>query len=89
MSDSNCYATLGGYNSHMKGTINSSAMVVGEPSQRIQQIPVWGGIGYDALSHGVNERCGGYFTIGDAYPHYNKKCGRMMHRACGGSVLRK
>jgi len=36
-----CYATLGGYNSRVPGTINGSPAVVQVPSQRVQQIPVW------------------------------------------------
>ena len=48
-----CYATLGGYNSRVAGTINGSPAVVQVPSQRVQQIPVWGSQGYDALTHEI------------------------------------
>jgi len=84
-----CYATLAKYNTQEKGTIHASAMVVGEPSQRMQLIPVWGGIGYDTFSHGTEERCGGYFTIEGAYPSYSKSCGRRMQRLCSGTKLHK
>jgi len=82
-----CYATLGGYNSRMPGTINGSPAVVQVPSQRVQLIPVWGSQGYDALTHGQEYRCGGYYTIQGAYPQYNKMCGSLAKRACAGTKL--
>jgi len=82
-----CYATLGGYNAHVPGTINGSPSIVQVPSQRVQAIPVWGSQGYDALTHGVPYRCGGYYTIQGAYPSYNKHCGRLAQRACAGTKL--
>ena len=83
-----CYATLGGYNSRVPGTINGSPAVVQVPSQRVQQIPVWGSQGYDALTHGgIPYRCGGYYTIQGAYPMYNKACGQLAKRACAGTKL--
>jgi hypothetical protein len=83
-----CYATLGGYNSRVPGTINGSPAVVQVPSQRVQQIPVWGSQGYDALTHGgIPYRCGGYYTIQGAYPMYNKACGQLATRACAGTKL--
>jgi len=84
-----CYATLGGYNSMVPGTINGSASIVNVPSQRIQQIPVWGSRGYDTFSHGQRFRCGGYFTIQGAYPSYNKMCGSLAKRACAGTRLHR
>jgi hypothetical protein len=82
-----CYATLGGYNSRVAGTINGSPAVVQVPSQRVQLIPVWGSQGYDALTHGQEYRCGGYYTIQGAYPQYNKMCGSLAKRACAGTKL--
>ncbi len=82
-----CYATLGGYNSRMPGTINGSPAVVQVHSQRVQLIPVWGSQGYDALTHGQEYRCGGYYTIQGAYPQYNKMCGSLAKRACAGTKL--
>jgi hypothetical protein len=85
-----CYATLAKYNSHEKGTIHASPMVVAKSHQGITLMPVWGGIGYDTFSHQQGDnRCGGYFTITGAYPSYNKSCGTRMARACAGTVLRK
>ena len=83
-----CYATLGSYNSHVRGTINGPASIVNVPSQAIQSIPVWGSQGYDALTHGnLPYQCGGYYSIEGAYPMYNKMCGSLAKRACAGTVL--
>ena len=51
-----CYATLGGYNSRMPGTINGSPAVVQVPSQRVQLIPVWGSQGFEFPVHCGNLR---------------------------------
>ena len=83
-----CYATLGGYNSHVAGTVNAPMAVQARPSQAVQAIPVWGSFGYDALTHGRNYRCGGYYTIEGAYPDYSSKCGRRVKRACAGVIRR-
>jgi len=81
-----CYATLAGYNSRVAGTINGPTAVSARRSQKFQAVPVWGSMGYEALTHGENFRCGGYFTIEGAYPDYSSKCGKMMRRACAGVI---
>ena len=81
-----CYATLGGYNSRVAGTINAPVAVASVPSQAVQAIPVWGSQGYESLSHGAPYRCGGYFTIDSAYPDYSSNCGQYVKRACAGVI---
>ena len=83
-----CYATLAGYNSRVAGTVNGPAAVSARRSQTFQAVHVWGSMGYEALTHGENYRCGGYFTIEGAYPDYSSKCGKMMRRACAGTISR-
>lgn len=81
-----CYATLGGYNSKVTGTINAPLSVTNVPTSAVQAIPVWGSFGYDALTHNQPYRCGGYYTIEGAYPSYSSNCGRYVKRACGGVI---
>lgn len=84
--DSGCYATLQGYNARQQGFINSPAMMTPTPAQNVQVLPVWGASGYDVLTHGQKDRCGGYFTIEGAYPSYASNCGKYMKRACAGTL---
>ena len=81
-----CYATLAGYNSRLPGTINAPTVVTQVPSQAIQAIPTWGSYGYEALTHGLPYRCGGYYTIEGAYPDYANGCGKYVKRACAGVI---
>ena len=75
------YSTLGCYygsNSTMPalrpGTV-SGAMVV----------PTYGAIGYNALTHGVSQSCGGHFNIADAYGTGASSCSTSYAtRLCGG-----
>ena len=75
------YANLGCYygpNSTMPalkpGTV-SGAMVV----------PTYGAIGYNALTHGVTQSCGGHFNITDAYGANAASCNTSYAtRLCGG-----
>ena len=36
----------------------------------------------DALTHGVSNCNGGYFTIANAYPDYNKNCTQYVQKQC-------
>ncbi len=85
-----CYATLQGYNSRERGTVQAPVAVTKGVTQRIQAIPVWGSMGYDALTHGgIDYRCGGYYTIEGAYPDYSNACGSYVQRACAGTIKRQ
>ena len=84
-----CCLSLSSYNSRIPGSINAPTVVTQTPSQAVQAIPVWGSYGYDALSHGLDYRCGGYFTIEGAYPNYANNCGKYVKRACAGVVAGK
>jgi len=81
-----CYATLAGYNSVARGTVHAPVAVTRGVTQRLQAVPVWGSMGYDALTHGQKYRCGGYYTIEGAYPDYSKNCGAYVQRACAGTI---
>lgn len=81
--DKSCYSTLSTYNASGAGVVSGPAQ--GRSSQAKTMVPVWGGKGHDSLSHGNS--CGGYPTIEAAYPDYNKNCGVMMSRQCGGTKL--
>ena len=83
-----CYATLAGYNSRVRGTVQAPVAITKGVTQRIQAIPVWGSMGYDALTHGQDYRCGGYYTIEGAYPDYSNACGSYVQRACAGTIKR-
>lgn len=78
------YATLGEY----AGTGNEAAdQATGIPSMKIQTIPVYGGIGYEALTHDGKCSCGGHFQLMDAYPDAeNNTCPKYAQRACGGNL---
>jgi hypothetical protein len=47
-------------------------------------VPQWGGVGYDALSHGAAPSCSGYFNVQSAYPSMaGGNCGtNFVHRGC-------
>ena len=82
-----CYATLAGYNSRERGTVNAPVAVTRGVTQRLQAVPVWGSFGYSALTHGdIDYHCGGYYTIEGAYPDYSKNCGAYVQRACAGRI---
>lgn len=83
--DKSCYSTLSNYNAYGAGLVNGPETKQPVHSQAVTMVPVWGGKGYDALSHGNS--CSGYPTIEAAYPDYNKACGTMMKRACAGTKL--
>lgn len=54
----------------------------GTPSWKNVIVPVWGSIGYDALTHGDRCTCGGHFTIENAYPNYKNNCTKFTKRLC-------
>ena len=87
-SNGTSYAELQSYNSTDSRYINGTTSVTTRHSAGTQLIPVWGGYGYEALTHDLKHGCGNYFTITDAYPDYSKgSCGRYAKRACAGTVL--
>lgn len=60
------------------------AMAAGAPSMRLQTVPVYGGLSYEALTHDGRCSCGGHFTITDAYPDYGNNCTKFTRRLCSG-----
>jgi hypothetical protein len=86
-SNGTSYADLQSYNSTDTRFVNGP--VSAKYTQATQLIPVWGSLGYEALTHDVKHGCGNYFTINNAYPDYSKgSCGRYAKRACSGTVLK-
>ena len=90
-SNKNTYTTLAAYNASTQGYVNGPASVTPRYNMGTTIVPVWGSMGYEALTHDNAElgRCGGYYTIKAAYPDYSKgSCGRYAKRACAGTVLK-
>lgn len=51
----------------------------------VMVVPTYDAIGYDALTHGVTQSCGGYFNIIDAYGPEAANCNPSYSiRRCGG-----
>jgi len=74
------YATLGHYYSA------GSTMPQLKPNQanQVQLVPMWGGISYDSLSHGVDSN-GKYFNITNAYGAGASTCSPpYAQRLCPG-----
>lgn len=87
------YNTLGNYNSsesaskmkHHRGI--HAPVPAGTPSMRTQVIPVYSGLGYDALTHGDRCECGGHHTIQNAYPEFAKNnCTKFTRRLCADNI---
>ena len=82
------YNTLGNYNSSesaskMKYRGIQAPVPAGTPSMRTQVVPVYNGLGYDALTHGDRCECGGHHTIQNAYPEFaNNNCTKFTRRLC-------
>ena len=60
------------------------SMAAGTPSMRLQTVPVYGGLSYEALTHDGRCTCGGHFTIMNAYPDYGNNCTKFTRRLCSG-----
>jgi hypothetical protein len=60
------------------------SMSAGTPSMRLQTVPVYGGLSYEALTHDGRCTCGGHFTIANAYPDYGNNCTKFTRRLCSG-----
>lgn len=60
------------------------AAASGTPSMRLQTVPVYGGLSYEALTHDGKCTCGGHFTISNAYPDYGNNCTKFTRRLCSG-----
>ena len=78
MNSNGNYATLGYYNS------NSSVAPIAAPRVSTVVVPAYGGVGYDSLTHGVQQQggCDNYFSIGNAYPGYPGGCNKFTTRLC-------
>lgn len=78
------YSTLADYNGPESAQQQQSS---GFPNMRVQTIPVWGGIGYEALTHDGRCSCGGHFQLVDAY--YDaaaNNCPKYAQRACDENI---
>ncbi len=81
------YTTLSDYNSSESASKMSQSGIsppvpAGTPSMRVQLIPVYGGLSYEALNHDGRCGCGGHFTIENAYPNYGNNCTKFTQRLC-------
>lgn len=77
------YASLGNYNEGM-GAGPVAPVPAGVPSMKYQVVPVYGGMGYDSLTHGAKvPSCTGHFSLGKAYPQYPNNCTKFTTRLCG------
>jgi hypothetical protein len=78
------YASLGHYNQGM-GSGPIAPVPAGVPSMKYQVVPVYGSMGYNALTHGTKvPGCTQYFNIGTAYPSYPNGCTKFTSRLCSG-----
>ena len=81
VNNSGCsYQTLNRYNSN-----STMAPSVQQPMS--YTVPMWGQIGYDALTHGNNGNCSTYFNINSAYGSKSGSCSdypSYQESACGG-----
>lgn len=88
MSNKFCqYNTLSEMNSSqsaskMRASGIQAPVPAGTPSMALQVIPVYGGIGYEALTHDGRINYGGYFSIGSAYPNFKNNCTKFTKRLC-------
>ena len=57
------YKSLKNYNGREKGTMD----VPVSNTPKYQIVPTYDSIGYDALTHGVEPSCTGYFSVANAY----------------------
>lgn len=85
------YSNLEDYNSSQSASKMSQTgirapMVAGTPSMRVQIIPVYGGMSYEALTHDGRCTCGGHFSIQNAYPNYGNNCTKFGPRACADNM---
>lgn len=76
------YNTLDTYNGGQYAM--RAPIPTGTPDMKIQLIPNYGGISYDTLSKGT-AGCGGYYTIVDGYPNYDKNCTQFAQRVCSNN----
>ena len=56
----------------------------GTPSMAVQLVYNAKPINYNALTHDVPYQCGGYHSIGSAYPDAPNKCTKQASRPCAG-----
>lgn len=81
------YNTLDNYNSaqsssQMRDSGIHPPVPAGTPSMKVQVVPQYGMIGYEALTHDGRCDCGGHFTITNAYPAYGNNCTKFTQRLC-------
>jgi len=86
------YNTLSNYNtaesaSKMQSSGINPPIPAGTPSSKIQVVPVYGGIGYESLTHDGRINYGGHFNITNAYPNYKNNCTKFVKRLCADDVL--
>ena len=67
------------------GPRSTMPIVRGASTSGVMVTPSWGGIGYDALTHGKSGSCQQYFNINDAYGSGAGNCSTSYtSRLCGG-----
>lgn len=78
------YGTLNHYNQGM-GVGANVPVPAGVPKMSHQVVPVYGSMGYDALTHGTHvPSCTNYFDLSKAYPKYPNNCTKFTTRLCSG-----
>ena len=75
------YSSLGSY----YGPNSTMASIRPTTTQGAMVVPMYGNIGYDALTHGSNPSYGGHFNISNAYGAGAGSCSTSYStRLCGG-----